>query len=1474
VKPRTRIAAMFRSSGNGQSESVRGAVAPASSGDVKGSGAPASRRARTTLAVLALAIAAFAATAASASADDLAAEMGTITDPSYVSAHVTGKVTTPGALLGRTAYSFEYCADGLDCADDANWHVGLSGSLGEAPAVDKEVPEVPGRLTVPKAGKYFVRLSADTLSFISSPAKATSPEPYPSFTTLPVDPPTILAADDASEVFSISAKATGKVKHPANNNPAFDVTKCRFEYITDAQFLANEGAGDPAFKGALGAECAEISPENPLIGENAEKVVSAQLSDLSPGTTYHLRLAAENASPTAAVLEANTFITPTVAKPTVTATDDASEVVYNGANFTGKVLRPAGDDPGLDVNCRFEYVTQAQFEAEEFAAAAPNGQVAGCTQNPITADKVDGGGEIAVSAGAGLSPTTTYHLRLIAENAGGSDTMVAADTFTTPEADKPIITIDLVEGGTFTTAHITGTVTLTDGHTGGGQVYVQMSTDGGATWDVSPPMLWTSPSGKCSSTGQIGNCTPAEEGVYPVEVDLTGLQPSTTYLFRIAASYHPLFTTNGGPGIPVIEARGEVAHSPEPNPSITTEPPQTLPTADNLAVTDVTATSAHFSGTVNPNAPAGPLSPAAKKAFATHWEFVCVPECKDKNENPIEGTVQGEEGAQTVTGDVKRLEPGTEYTVSLIVSNEGGSDSEEETFPTDKIPPSVKQTPGASDGTGGYTLQGVVNPNKETIIDCKFRWGPSSNKLVFSADCSPMPDPGVKPTTVEAHLTGLTPDVDYYSQLVVTYDADPVDLEADSGDPQQFKAELAAKEPCPANEQQRIESNSLALPECRAYEMVSPPGKEGWGASLVTFDGGVRVRFNSGAANIAKSGQNNGANEYVAARSATGWETIPNLNGSGGGTIADAPSSFAAVGAGTFPQPSAYSDDLLSSVWFGHRQDGSAGTNTYLRKPDGLFTLVGVLPPDATEEQQNLELYSAGASDDLSHVFYGPHPFWGYAAWGPGVYEFVGTGNEQPPRRADVDNLGSPISTCSYGALAKFHSKDGRVFAFLVTPCGGGSSPITEIWARVNGTTSFDVSASRCDRTAADPGGVCNGPVGNGSCVYSDNQETGSGCRGAIFQGAAGDGSRVFFTTKQQLLDADIDETNDLYACDIPAGTPAPTAEKANHCSALRQVSVGDPTGAAVESVSTVSDDGSTVLFIAKGVLADNEDALKEKAVAGDHNLYVWRTDAAHPDGQTTFVGGLDSNDLVNANAGIKPQITSDGRYLAFTTASRLVDTDTDSARDVYRYDADTDEPTRVSTNVFGVAGNGDFGARISIPAEHNPTTTISEDGQKIVFTTDEALNAAADGNEDSDVYLWTPTRVSLISAGSVGSGGDNPAITASGDDIYFNTPGALTPADGDDQADVYDARIGGGFSFSPTPICTGEACQPPAIPAPPTKAPLSAIPGPGNPKQKPPCPKGKVRNKKGKCVKKPSKKHHHKKGHKRHAKSDRGASK
>ena len=109
------------------------------------------------------------------------------------------------------------------------------------------------------------------------------------------------------------------------------------------------------------------------------------------------------------------------------------------------------------------------------------------------------------------------------------------------------------------------------------------------------------------------------------------------------------------------------------------------------------------------------------------------------------------------------------------------------------------------------------------------------------------------------------------------------------------------------------------------------------------------------------------------------------------------------------------------------------------------------------------------------------------------------------------------------------------------------------------------------------------------------------------------------------------------------------------------------------------------------------------------------------------------------------------------------------------------------------------------------------------------------------------------------------------GQKYLLSTGQVLSPSDIDVAGDVYTARIGGGFVFSPKPTCTGETCQPKASDPPAVSTP--ALPNPeGNVKPKKTCPKGKIAKGK-KCVKKP-KKPRKKKGKGKRASDKRGGGK
>jgi hypothetical protein len=577
-------------------------------------------------------------------------------------------------------------------------------------------------------------------------------------------------------------------------------------------------------------------------------------------------------------------------------------------------------------------------------------------------------------------------------------------------------------------------------------------------------------------------------------------------------------------------------------------------------------------------------------------------------------------------------------------------------------------------------------------------------------------------------------------------------------------AVAVAAEPC-ANAAVRVQTGSMALPDCRAYEMVSPAYKQGFpvarGLSFTSFSADGVVSFRSLGA-FAGNVMGSAANLYHATRSAEGWVT----------SSMDPPGSVYETGLGEIAVGAfGESADLRWSLWRMYRRDTetAADVGFWRRGPDGVFTRLGG------------GLFTAGGSaGDLSHVLVGLGD----------LVEYVGTGHDGDvlARPLSVDNNGQPLG----GPCVREMSPDGRVIVFGVGCVGSQDS---QLWARVAGSATVAVSGSECTREAGDPGGVCNG------------------ASAVTYAGGAVDGSRVFFTTSQQLVNGDIDSDdgidpyagNDLYACDIPAGAPAPVGAT-NPCDSLTEIS-GARSGARVESVVSVSGDGSRVYFVAQGVLADNLDVSGVGARAGAENLYLWERDPGHPAGQIRYIARLRSrNDLTQA------QMTPDGRYLLLVTTNTLEPGDTDDAKDVYRYDAQTSTMVRVSASVAGVGGNAQ-GFDVTIPEQ----PAMSADGSTVIFDTAEALSIS-DVNGVDDAYSWRDGQVSLISPG----GGSAVGVTPSGRDLFFRTAAQVLSADSDANADLYDARLGGGFAPAQTPpACSGDECRgqrsrPPALAEPP----------------------------------------------------------
>jgi hypothetical protein len=641
----------------------------------------------------------------------------------------------------------------------------------------------------------------------------------------------------------------------------------------------------------------------------------------------------------------------------------------------------------------------------------------------------------------------------------------------------------------------------------------------------------------------------------------------------------------------------------------------------------------------------------------------------------------------------------------------------------------------------------------------------------------------------------------------------------------------ALADDCP-NAALRAQNNSTQLPDCRAYELVSPQFKEGYAAvptgitdagRLTFIANGVYANIGNGAAGVP------GGNTYLATRDGAGWVTKG----------LTPPSPEYSTNPLLTPFSAALSSDLGSSLWVMRRGDQTnAVIDLYIRRSDDTFARIGSavgtnIPGTVGVTHQ--------ASDDLSHVVFDLND--------GKSYEYIGSDDEHA-RLVSVDNDGQPLTSgpdcasttvgSSYGSYHHSISADGRV---IFVACRNVFTDPLAVYARVSGTTTIEVSGSQCTRVSSDPGGAC-----------------GAAGEFVIFQGASADGTRAYFTTTQQLVNGDTDDTNDLYECDIPAGTPAPVGS-VNQCPDLREVS-GAVDGADVQGVTRLSEDGTRAYFVAKGVLASNTDANGAPAMAGDYNLYVWTRDSDHPDGETRYVAKLDpddgagSNGLMNSDVSARlAQTTDDGRYLLFGTYAPLIDhgpqADTDSARDIYRYDAENGALARLSIGVDGQGGN-EPGAnanftvnveRLNSPTRRTLRVALTDDGGSAVFNTTDALSPS-DTNGTVDVYLWQEGRVSLISSGkpsddqavqaftnqplAATAGGISLAlISPSGRDVYFETSARLVSTDVDTVFDIYDARVNGGFDLSTSPTCSGDACQsPPSTPPPPTTPGSTSSPG------------------------------------------------
>lgn len=642
-----------------------------------------------------------------------------------------------------------------------------------------------------------------------------------------------------------------------------------------------------------------------------------------------------------------------------------------------------------------------------------------------------------------------------------------------------------------------------------------------------------------------------------------------------------------------------------------------------------------------------------------------------------------------------------------------------------------------------------------------------------------------------------------------------------------------------ANEGLRASLLSSRLPDCRAYELVSPAVKYGQLAEALHLSADGSHMIASSIAGVSGSKQTSLFSLYDLSRANSGWETVP-LNPPTEYATSDLTALLAAssdLGSGLFryvksrgadPRDSRYYLRLLpdgapvevgslrSRIALNPINEPSANTSTPISSHN-LSRIVFTLEGPTTKGGPTLNYLWPGDATALRSGG-------GYGS----LYEFIGTGNAAPSL-VGIDNAGHQISQCGTSIgfpigglftrlgseeLYNAVSSDGsRVFFTAAAACEKGAGPpeegagppANELFARER----LPSGESRTVPISEPSTGL------SGDCAECNTTEP----AGAVFQGASEDGSKVFFLSSQQLLTGA--GGNSLYEYDF------------NARQGERLVLVAPD----VQGVARVSEDGSHVYFVSQDVLTGNPNPVGRPALAGEDNLYVYA------DGQTDFVGALS---VADGERGVWSQedrrpvdATPDGRYILFMSSADLTPDDTSSLPQVFGYDAREKRLVRVSRPQVGVTEGGEFEASIvyssytsnSIPP---PTpSSISADGSYVVFQSRAGLTPQAAVGYNN-VYEYHDGRVSLISDGQdrstvfPGEPGENPGVSlvgidASGSDIFFLTADRLVPQDGDTQQDVYDARIGGGFPPPSTVSCEGDGCQGGLTSTPPLATALSA---------------------------------------------------
>jgi hypothetical protein len=577
----------------------------------------------------------------------------------------------------------------------------------------------------------------------------------------------------------------------------------------------------------------------------------------------------------------------------------------------------------------------------------------------------------------------------------------------------------------------------------------------------------------------------------------------------------------------------------------------------------------------------------------------------------------------------------------------------------------------------------------------------------------------------------------------------------------------------------RLEQGSARLPDCRAYELVTPDlnhaslGTEPTGAT--SPDGG-KIAYGTRDA-PANAHSASVWNMVLARRGANGW------SGAGLAPPFTAPTP-AYMGSAT----RAFSLDL-STTYEASAQPlapgAGSGMNVFVGNPDSGYDLLSPVPTQVFPGYLSYFVPEfRWATPDFGHVYFSS--FEHQVPEDPVSFNTYVWSRDRGTRLLGILPDGTPAPNgATVGPIDDdqwlgWASDDGKYAAFYADG---------HLYLRVDDDHTVDVAASQ--RTV----------------------DAGTSPAGPVLVGVSHDGSKVLFTTPAEL-------TNDAYtgrSGGVPNGAGSDLYSYDTATGVLADLTANSDTvnagaGANVVVVAKVTDDASRIYFLADGVLADG-------ARAGHRSLYVWH------DGQIDFVApgdGIVRSGMKFANTPYF-DVTPDGKRFLFASTDSLTGYDnTDPVTGASHAELFTGELGGelkcVSCRPGGTRPTADSVMPQFSSSSLGPSRRVrvmSDDGKRIFFYSMDAVVPSASSGMQT-VFEYSEGRVSLISPGNASSPATFLDASASGDDVFFATHDELVAnPNGGDYA-IYDAKVGGGFATPPAPAaCKGEDCRTDATPAP-----------------------------------------------------------